>query len=304
LSKSLYETLGVSENASADEIKKAYRKLARKYHPDINKSPEAEEKFKEINAAYEILSDPEKKAQYDQMGDSLFGGQSFHDFAGSQGGVDLDEILRSIFGGGGFGGFGSAGGGFGGSRGGFSSGGFGGGGFGGFGGAYSEPNLDLETSITIPFNTAALGGKHSVTVNGETFDIKIPAGIKSGEKLRVKGKGQKAGGRAGDLYIRVNVAPSPEYTRDGNDLTKQVDVPLKMALFGGKLPVQTLHKEITVKIPKGIRCGQKLRVKGQGIMDRKTKQMGDLYLKLNVVLPKVEELDPELAKMMEEKLPG
>ncbi len=298
MSKSLYETLGVSENASADEIKKAYRKLARKYHPDINKSPEAEEKFKEINAAYEILSDPEKKRQYDQVGDNMFGGQSFHDFAGAQGGADLDEILRSIFGGGGFGGFSS--GGFGGSsRGGFS------GGFGGFGGAgYSEPNLDLETSITIPFNTAALGGKHSVTVNGESFDIKIPAGIKSGEKLRVKGKGQKANGRAGDLYIKVNVAPSPEYTRDGNNLTKEVDIPLKIALFGGKIPVKTLHKEITVKIPKGIKCGQKLRVKEQGIMDRKTKQMGDLYLKLNVILPKVEELDPELAKMMEEKLPG
>ncbi len=303
MSKSLYETLGVSESASADEIKKAYRKLARKYHPDINKSPEAEEKFKEINAAYEILSDPEKKRQYDQMGDNMFGGQSFHDFAGSQGGADLDEILRSIFGGGGgFGGFSAGGGGFGG--GGRSSGGFGGfGGFGG-GGGYSEPNLDLETSITIPFNTAALGGKHSLTVNGETFDIKIPAGIKSGEKLRVKGKGQKMGGRAGDLYIKVNVAPSPEYTRDGNNLTKEVDIPLKTALFGGKVPVQTLHKEITVKIPKGIKCGQKLRVKGQGIMDRKTKQMGDLYLKLNVILPKVEELDPELAKMMEEKLPA
>ncbi len=304
MSKSLYETLGVSESASPEEIKKAYRKLARKYHPDINKSPEAEEKFKEINAAYEILSDPEKKRQYDQMGDNMFGGQSFHDFASSQGGVDLDEILRSIFGGGGgFGGF--SGGGFGGSGRSSYGGGFGtGGGFGGFGGGYSEPNLDLETSITIPFNTAALGGKHSITVNGETFDIKIPAGIKSGEKLRVKGKGQKMGGRAGDLYIKVNVAPSPEYTRDENNLTKEIDIPLKIALFGGTVPVQTLHKEIKVKIPKGIRCGQKLRVKGQGIMDRKTKEMGDLYLKLNVILPKIEALDPELVRMMEEKLPG
>jgi len=103
MSKSLYETLGVSENASADEIKKAYRKLARKYHPDINKAPEAQEKFKEINAAYEVLSDAEKKAKYDQFGDQMFGGQSFQDFASSQGGeVDLDEILRAMFGGGGF----------------------------------------------------------------------------------------------------------------------------------------------------------------------------------------------------------
>ena len=296
LSKSLYETLGVSESASADEIKKAYRKLARKYHPDINKTPEAEEKFKEINAAYEILSDEDKKRQYDQVGDNMFGGQSFHDFAGSQGGnADLDEILRSIFGGGG-GGFSGFGGGFGGAG--------GAGGFGGFGGAgASAQNLDLEAHITIPFNTAALGGKHSINVQGESFDIKIPAGIKSGEKLRVKGKGHKSGGRAGDLYIKVDVATSPEYQRDGTNLTKVVDVPLKAALFGGKIPVKTLHKEITVKIPKGIKCGQKLRVKEQGIIDRKSKQMGDLYLKLNVILPKVDDLDPELTKIMEEKLP-
>jgi curved DNA-binding protein len=101
MAKSLYETLEVSENASADEIKKAYRKLARKYHPDVNKDPKAEEKFKEINAAYEVLSDPQKKQQYDQHGDSMFGGQNFSDFARNQGGgVDLDEILRQMFGGG------------------------------------------------------------------------------------------------------------------------------------------------------------------------------------------------------------
>lgn len=109
MAKSLYETLGVSENASADEIKKAYRKLARKYHPDINKEPEAQDKFKEINAAYEVLSDPEKKAKYDQFGDQMFGGQNFHDFARGQGaGMDIDEILRAMFGGGG-GGFSSQG---------------------------------------------------------------------------------------------------------------------------------------------------------------------------------------------------
>jgi curved DNA-binding protein len=294
LSKSLYETLGVSESASADEIKKAYRKLARKYHPDINKTPEAEEKFKEINAAYEILSDEQKKRQYDQMGDSMFGGQSFHDFAGSHQGMgDLDEILRNIFGGGGFGS--SFGGGS--SQGGFD---FGGGSFGGFGGT---PNLDVEAKITIAFNTAALGGKHSVNYNGESFDIKIPAGIKNGEKLRVKGKGKRHGASVGDLYLIVNVAGSPEYERDGNDLTKEVTISLKTALFGSKITVNTLHKEVTVKVPAGIRSGQKLRLKEQGIMDRKTKKMGDLYLKLIVKLPKVDELDEDLVKLMKEKLP-
>jgi curved DNA-binding protein len=293
LSKSLYETLDVSENASADEIKKSYRKLARKYHPDINKSPEAEEKFKEINAAYEILSDADKKRQYDMHGDSMFGGQSFHDFAGGQaGGADLDEILRSMFGGG----FSSGGGGFGGQSG-FS------GGFGGFGGGFAEPDLDQETSIIIPFNVAVLGGTHSVSVNGESFDIKIPAGIKNGEKLRVKGKGQKHGSNVGNLYIKVKVADTPEYTRDGDNLTKEIDISLKKALFGGKVLIPTLHKEITMKIPAGIKSGQKLRVKGQGVINRKSKEMGDLYIKVNVVLPKVDELDEDLVKLMQEKLP-
>jgi len=284
VSKSLYDTLGVSENASAEEIKKSYRKLARKYHPDVNKSSEAEEKFKEINAAYEILSDTEKKRQYDMHGDSMFGGQSFHDFAGGQhGGADLDEILRSMFGGGG-----SA---------------FGQSGFGGFGGGFAAPDLDLESSIIIPFNVAVLGGKHSISHQGESFDIKIPAGIKNGEKLRVKGKGQKHGRDVGNLYIKVQVANSPEYTREGDNLTKEVDVSLKDALFGGKVLIPTLHKEITMKVPAGIKSGQKLRVKGQGVVNRKTGVMGDLYIKLNVVLPKIEDLDDDLVALMQEKLP-
>jgi curved DNA-binding protein len=294
LSKSLYDTLGISENASDDEIKKAYRRLARKYHPDINKTPEAEDKFKEVNAAYEILKDSEKKRQYDQMGDSMFGGQNFHDFAGSHSGAgDLDDILRSMFGGGG--GFGNAS--FGGAgQGGFN---FGGGGFGGF----NEPDLDSEVKITIAFNTAALGGKHSVNYNGKQFDIKIPAGIRSGEKLRVKGKGQQSGSNVGDLYLKVIVADSPEYERDGNDLVKDVDISLKIALFGGKIAVNTLYKDINIKIPSGVKSGQKLRVKDQGVKDRKSGEMGDLYVKLNLKLPKVDELDEELAKHMIEKLP-
>jgi len=286
MSKSLYETLGVSENASADEIKKAYRKLARKYHPDINKDESAVDKFKEINAAYEVLSDAEKKSQYDQFGDQMFGGQNFHDFARGQGqGVDLDEILRQMFGGGG-GGF---------------SGGFGSaqGGFGGFGGG---PNLDVQARITVPFMTAVQGGKYKINVEGESFDIKIPAGIKSGETLRVRGKGKSYQGQRGDLLIKVEVAESDEYERKGDNLYKTFDVPLKEALFGGKVKVQTPEKEVSLKVPKNTKNGQKFRLKGKGVPDRKTAMRGDLYLIANVVLPDVDSLDPEVKKVLEEKL--
>ena len=285
MSKSLYETLGVSENASADEIKKAYRKLARKYHPDINKDESAVDKFKEINAAYEVLSDEQKKAQYDQFGDQMFGGQNFHDFAqGQGGGVDLDEILRQMFGGGG-GGF---------------SGGFGGaqGGFGGFGG----PDLDMQTRITVPFMVSVTGGKHNVSANGKSFDIKIPAGIKSGETMRVRGKGKQYQGQAGDLLIQVEVASSDEYERKGDNLYKTFDVPLKEALFGGKIAIETPEKEVSLKVPQNTKNGQKFRLKGKGVPDRKTAMKGDLYLVANVVLPDVDTLDMDLKKVLEEKL--
>jgi len=284
MSKSLYETLGVSESASADEIKKAYRKLARKYHPDINKDESAVDKFKEINAAYEVLSDAEKKVQYDQFGDSMFGGQNFHDFAQGQGaGVDLDEILRQMFGGGG--------GGFGGAQGGF-------GGFGGFGG----PDLDLQARIVVPFMVAINGGKHNVSANGQNFDIKIPAGIKSGETMRVRGKGKQYQGQAGDLLIKVEVSASNEYERKGDDLYKTFDVPLREALFGGKVQVETPEKEVSMKVPQNTKNGQKFRLKGKGVADRKTAMRGDLYLLANVVLPDVDTLDPDLKKLLEEKL--
>jgi len=286
MAKSLYETLGVSENASADEIKKAYRKLARKYHPDVNKDEAAVDKFKEINAAYEVLSDKKKKDEYDMYGDQIFGGQNFHDFAQNRGSdVDLDELLRNIFGGGG---------------GGFSSGGFGGGGFGG-----GSMDLDKKISITIPFAVSVLGGKHHVSIDSDSFDIKIPAGIKSGETLRVRGKGHAAMGQKGDLLIKVDVSPSPTFVRKGNDLYTKMDIPLKEALFGGKVKVKTsLHDDITLKVPKGTKNGQKFRVKGKGVVDRKTGLVGDLYLEANIVLPNVDELDPDLRKMLEEKLPS
>ena len=287
MSNSLYKTLEVASSASKDEIKKAYKKLARKYHPDLNSDEGAEEKFKEINAAYEILSDETKRSQYDMHGDSMFGGQNFHDFSRSQGGAsNLDDILSQMFGGSGMGGMGGMG-----------------GGFGGFGGGQQAPDLDIEMSIKIPFIVSINGGKHSVTVQDDSFDIKIPAGIKSGEKMRVKGKGKSYNGQKGDLMIKVNVAFNDEYDRDGDDLSKTFDISLKDALFGGKVAISTLEKEVNLTVPAGTKQGQRFRLKGKGAMNRKTKEAGYLYLIANIVLPKVEDLDEELVKVMEEKLP-
>jgi len=295
MSKSLYKTLEISENADKSEIKKAYRKLAKQYHPDINKTPEAEEKFKEINAAYEVLSDDKKKSQYDRHGDDMFGGQNFHDFAQGQGaGVDINDILNQMFGGGG--GFQ---GGFGGAQ------GFGGGSpFGnqGFGG-YQELDLDMQAQITIAFDVAILGGKQNISLQNDSFDIKIPEGIKDGQKIRAKGKGKSHGSKKGDLILKINVASSPIYTREEDDLTMIFDVPLKTALFGGKVEIKTIHKDITLKMPKDTKQYQKFRVKELGALNSKTKVKGNLYLKANIKLPQIDELDEDLVKLMEEKLP-
>lgn len=282
--KSLYETLEVSASATDDEIKKSYRRLARKYHPDINKEPSAEEKFKEINAAYEILSDAQKRKQYDQFGDSMFGNQSFHDFTRSHGGADFDlnDILSKVFGGG----F-ARGGNFGGFDSGFNFGGM---------------DLDINARLTIPFETAVLGGTQSVNIEGERMDIKIPAGISSGETLRVRGRGRSMQGHRGDLMLQVNISASSEYTKDGNNLEKRFEIPLKTAIFGGKVAVKTLEKEVTLKVPAGTKCGQKFRIKGEGAQDRKSKIKGDLFLVTQVAIPKVEDLDKDLAKLLEEKL--
>jgi curved DNA-binding protein len=288
LAKSLYETLDVSENATISEIKKAYRKLAKQYHPDKNPGDKvAEEKFKEINAAYEVLGNEEKKAKYDQFGDSMFGNQSFHDFAQGQGGADLNDILRQMFSQGGFGGS---------SRGGFGD--FGGG-FGGFG----QPNLDVTYKLQIDLETSVLGGKEEVTVEGDTFTIKIPQGIKDKEKLKVANKGRNFQGQRGNLYLLIEIINKNGYEVDGDNLTKNLDIPLKIALFGGNIDVSTYEGNVNIKIPKGIKQNQKLRIKDKGLYNRKFKTKGFLYLKANIIIPKIEELNQELVESLERNLP-
>ncbi|MCF6173146.1 MAG: J domain-containing protein, partial [Campylobacteraceae bacterium] len=163
--------------------------------------------------------------------------------------------------------------------------------------------LDVEARITVPFSVAILGGKHSISYGGENFDIKIPAGIKNGEKMRLKGTGKSYQGQKGDLFLSVEVSSSSEYERDGDDLIKNFDIPLKTALFGGKVSVQTPYKEVTLKVKENIKNSQKFRVKGYGVMNRKSKIKGDLYLKANIVLPNVKDLDDDLKAVMKDKLP-
>lgn len=285
MNKSLYSTLEVSSNASSDDIKKAYRRLARKYHPDINKDRGAEEKFKEINAAYEILSDETKRAQYDAYGDSMFGGQNFHDFARSNQNIDISELLNSIFGGQSTNSFSRS----------FS-----------FGSPFDNSrDLDIRDSITIPFDMIFSGGKYHYSNSVDSFDIKIPSGIKDNEVLRIKNKGNKNpfAKNYGDLYIKVNIASSSEYSIQDGILIKNLDISLKTALFGGKVKINTPYKEINLTIPQNTKNNQKMRIKEHGLKNRKDNSIGDLYLKINIIIPNIESLDSNLAESMKEKLP-
>ncbi|MGL2608667.1 DnaJ C-terminal domain-containing protein [Helicobacter pylori] len=291
MSKSLYQTLNVSENASQDEIKKSYRRLARQYHPDLNKTKEAEEKFKEINAAYEILSDEEKRRQYDQFGDNMFGGQNFSDFARSRRtSEDLDDILSSIFG-----------------RGGFSqrfsqnSQGFSGFNFSNFSN-FAPENLDMTVTLNVSVLDTLLGNKKQVSVNNETFSLKIPIGVEEGEKIRVRNKGKTGQMGRGDLLLQIHIEEDEMYRREKDDIIQIFDLPLKTALFGGKIEIATWHKTLTLTIPPNTKAMQKFRIKEKGIKNRKTSHVGDLYLQARLILPKVETLSNELKALLEKEL--
>ncbi|GAA9642721.1 DnaJ family protein [Helicobacter pylori] len=288
MSKSLYQTLDVSENANQDEIKKSYRRLARKYHPDLNKTKEAEEKFKEINAAYEILSDEEKRRQYDQFGDNMFGGQNFSDFARSRSASeDLDDILSSIFG-----------------RGGFSqrfsqnSQGFSGFNFSNF----AHEDLDMTTTLNVSVLDTLLGNKKQVNINNETFSLKIPIGVEEGEKIRVRNKGKMGRTGRGDLLLQIHIEEDEIYRREKDDIIQIFDLPLKTALFGGKIEIATWHKTLTLTIPSNTKAMQKFRIKDKGIKNRKTSHVGDLYLQARLILPKTETLSNELKALLEKEL--
>ena len=273
MQKDLYEVLGVSKNASQDEIKKAYKRLARKYHPDVNKTAEAEEKFKEINNAYSVLGDEEKRAKYDMHGHNFF---QQNDFSSQQGfsanDINFEDLFGQFFG---------------------NASGFG-----------FQENLDIEYQLNIPFRVSWLGGTEKINIQGKERTINIPEGSRDGNKLRLRGAGKKGqNGKTGDLYLILKVIPHQDYKVDGDDIIFEFNISLYTAMFGGKITVNTIKKSFDIKIPKGVKNGQKLRIKQEGLYNKKFKRYGDLYFKLNIEIPKIENLDPELVKLLETKLP-
>ena len=307
--KDYYEVLGVSKGATADEIKKAYRKLARKYHPDANlDNPSAEEKFKEIGEAYEVLKDPQKRQRYDQLGANWKqyantgrpgGGQSYsNDFGGGRG-FNFENM------GGGFSDFFEA---FFGSSAKQGSSGFDfGNNFGGGGArASSRKGQDLQSTIEITLREAYTGTQRSIRLQKEnktrTVNVKIPKGIKNGGKIRLAGEGGPGlgGGPGGDLYMTVNVLPHNVFNRKDKDLHIEVPVTIKEAYLGGKIDIPTFDGKVDMKLPKRIQSGKTLRLKGKGMPGIKGGSNGNLYVKTRIVFP--EKMSSKQKKQFEQFL--
>ena len=283
LEKDFYAVLGVPKDADQPAIKKAYRKLARQLHPDHNPGDaKAEARFKDIGEAYSVLSDPEQRQQYDQLR-AMTGGARFTagSRAGGQGGAGFEDVLGGLFGGGG------------GSRVRYST---GGGGFedvlgGLFGGGFGQPRgprrgADLTASTTLRFRTAAEGATVSLSVEGRTVNARIPAGVRDGQKIRLRGKGRPGdpGAEPGDLVITVTVEPHPVFTADGANLKVTVPVAFDEAALGATIEVPTLDgTPVKVKVPAGTPSGRTLRVKGKGIAT--SRSTGDLLVTVQVVVP-------------------
>ncbi len=298
-----YEILGVSRNADEKEIRRAYRKLARRYHPDVNPGDaEAAEKFKAINEAYEVLSDPDKRSKYDRFGQAW---QRYQQ-AGAPGGFDWGpwaqaagapgvqysyttvDDLEELFGSAGFSDFFETL--FGRVTGGRRT-------------RTSAPprrGSDVRQPLTVSLREAYTGTTRILTKDGRRLEVRIPPGVRSGSKIRLAGEGGQGpgGGAAGDLYLVVEVEPDPRFERLGDDLHTKVAVPLVTAVLGGEVPVQTLGGPIRLKIPPGTQNGRRIRVRGKGMPKLKNPvEYGDLVVTVDVRLPT--ELRPEERELFE-----
>jgi curved DNA-binding protein len=301
-----YATLGVGKKASPEEIQKAYRKLARKYHPDINKDSEAENRFKEINEAHEVLKDPEKRSKYDRFGsawkqaqrtgappsgyEDLFSQFGFGGAAGGGqsvefdlGGSEFSSFFESLFGG----------------RPGSASWGFAGGPQ-----HAAQPAVDHEARISLSIEEAGRGGKREISLTdpasgkAKTLRVTIPKGIRPGQKIRLAGQGGSSReGRRGDLYLTVDILPHPQFQLRESDLHTEIRVTPWEAALGGQARLQTLEGEVTVKIPAGTSSGRKIRLRGKGFPSGAGTN-GDLLAEIRIVVPK--QLSDEDRRLFEE----
>ena len=273
-SRDYYDTLGVGRSASADEIRKAYKKIAKESHPDRNPDDKAAaERFKAATEAYEVLGDADNRRKYDQFGANyrqFNGGQPF-----GSGQVDINDLF---------------------GEGGIDLGDLFGGAFGGGGGRRRSPvakGRDLRAAITIPFTVAAEGGQHELTVQRhgrtERLDVRVPAGIKDGATIRLAEQGHpgQGGGPHGDLLVKISVAPHPYFTRDGDHVVLELPVSITEAALGAKIDIPTLSDgEVTLTVPAGASSGATLRLRGKGFADPRTGVRGDQRVKLRIGVPK------------------
>ena len=289
-----YQILGVPRNASQDEIQRAYRQLARTYHPDINHDPGAEDRFKEVSEAYDVLSDPQTRRRYDAFGRDFrqvpedvdpetwrrsragagagagrarsSGGTGGFGFSSADGDIDIDDLLGGIFGG--------RGGGFGSRR--------------GFG---PIPGADQEAEIELTVEEAYQGGRRSITLTGgdgtrRSFDVTIPPGVTDGQRIRLAGQGGRGsdGARNGDLYLIVRIAPHPRYRLEGRDLYVELRLAPWEAALGTSVALDTPGGEVKVKVPGGTSSGRRIRLRGRGLPNPKGKA-GDLFAEARIMVP-------------------